>query len=191
MKLGKGFREIHFNAVQVKKLTNSGRKWSKYGYPNEIQENTDCLRKGVSLWKLQFTKIKKENRWSIYTLIQIEMADLDISKENWNEIFDAIKDLVDLCAMQAEEIHFTNILNLQYLNFSIKRQILIYWSWYQLFILGFLLSCTGHLGYHETSFAPESPCINNSNSMNKALVIRSCIQKRIWNMFWLKNNLTM
>ena len=56
------------------------------------------------------------------------MADLDISKENWNEIFDAIKDFVDLCAMQAEEIHFTNILNLQYLNFSIKRQILIYWS---------------------------------------------------------------
>ena len=57
------------------------------------------------------------------------MADLDISKENWtNEIFDAIKDLVDLCTMQAEEIHFTNIFNLQYLNFSIKRQIIIYWS---------------------------------------------------------------
>ena len=57
------------------------------------------------------------------------MAGQDISKENWtNEIFDTIKDLRNLRAMQVGGIHFRNTLNLQYLNFSIKWQTLIYWS---------------------------------------------------------------
>ena len=113
----------------MNKLTNSCRKWLKYGHLSEMQENTDCLRKGVSLWQLQFIKIMKENRCSIYALIQIETADLDISKENWtNDVFDTINDSVDLRAMEAEGIHFSNTLNLQYLNFSIKWHTLIYWS---------------------------------------------------------------